>query len=101
MKLRPVPDPARKPYLFWCPGCDDAHVIYTAGPEPIWAVTGGIDSPTVQPDIAISLRGQLHCVITIKNGMIHYGDKSLHHLAGKTIPMIKFDYDPWSIGHDD
>ena len=36
-------------YMFWCPGCDEAHVV-----GPSWTFNGNFDQPTFTPSIKVT-----------------------------------------------
>ncbi len=95
-----------KDYLYWCPGCGDAHTIpATLAPkqEKFWEFNGNFESPTFSPSVrhyCIIPEGEKNpgqrttCHYFIQGGMIVYQNDCEHKLSGKTVPMenIPKDY---------
>lgn len=81
-------------YLFYCPGCDQVHAVWTDPkfPNPknkcVWSFNGDRYKPTFTP--SLDIKGQCHSIVT--NGNIYFCPDSVHHLAGQTveIPDISF-----------
>ena len=91
-----------RPYgwSFWCPGCNDRHVIPVEGTNG-WAFDGNVDSPTFSPSILVypaqclDEHGKSYttprCHSFIRRGQWEYCGDSTHALAGQTVPMIELD----------
>lgn len=107
--------------MFWCPGCDGAHMIkYGTGPGPRWGWNGDAERPTFTPSIMVrstkltekgkaaldawrkagypkqddafeSVPTICHSFVTA--GQIQFLGDCTHELAGKTVPLPDF---PWS-----
>ena len=40
--------------MFWCPGCDGAHLVYVGdGQGPRWGYNGNPDAPTFTPSVLV------------------------------------------------
>jgi len=90
-------------YLFICPGCDQAHHIFTTtgtklsnNKTPLWKFNGDVNKPTCTPSLSIKftqgleLEGTLkHCVCHsfIREGQIQYLNDCTHKLAGQTVAI--------------
>lgn len=87
--------------MFWCPGCDGAHVIYTGpGSGPRWGYNGDPDAPTFTPSILVSYNGRdagvdgappAVCHSYVTDGRIQFLADSTHALAGQTVDIPPFD----------
>lgn len=87
---------------FWCPGCDDLHMVSDA-----WQVTGAGESLTISPSVLVYERQKLinedlewgallapenktttpRCHSFVKSGQIQFLTDSTHSLAGKTVQL--------------
>lgn len=93
--------------MFWCPGCDEAHVI-----GPSWTFNGNFDRPTFQPSVLVTgvqkitdaeyekvMAGEkieprpLRCHSFVTDGQIHFLSDCTHASAGQTIALRAFDAD--------
>ena len=90
------PKSGRAGYMFWCPGCDVAHSIATAGsPGPTWTFDGNIEQPTFAPSLLCFTvdneekppKRETLCHLFVRAGQIEYLADSPHKLGGKTVPM--------------
>ena len=110
---------------FWCPGCDQAHVIPVASthnPGSNWGYNGNPDAPTFTPSILIRSGhyarpvDDVHpcwcstkdpdgedwgfgcgiCHSFVTDGQILFLGDCTHALAGQTVPIP-----PWPAGHGD
>lgn len=87
----------RSGLMWWCPGCECAHVIVTQrddGQEhPCWTYDANKEAPTFSPSILVSGGGtgkfgsEYRCHTFVRNGEIQYLGDCTHALAGKTVPM--------------
>ena len=94
-KLRSTPDGL----IFWCPGCDGAHVIKTVGSHA-WTYNGDPEFPTFSPSVLVSYNGTdagidgappAICHFFVNNGQMQFLTDCTHDLAGTTITMPDFD----------
>lgn len=72
--------------MHWCPGCEQAHMIYTQEPNHLgakWSFDGNVESPTFSPSINIIGR----CHYFIRAGLIEFCSDSKHALAGQTVAL--------------
>lgn len=87
---------------FWCPGCDDLHMVSEA-----WQVTGAGESLTISPSVLVYERQKLineglewdallapenkvttpRCHSFVRNGHIEFLNDSTHELAGQTVAV--------------
>lgn len=87
---------------FWCPGCDDLHMV-----SDDWQVTGSGETLTIQPSVLVYERQKLinedleghdllapwnktmapRCHSFVTNGHIQFLGDSTHKLAGQTVPL--------------
>lgn len=96
-------------FVFWCPGCQEHHGIWTKKRNhlgAVWSFNGDMQKPTFDPSLLI--RGKrpitpeeykaimagaqveipdLVCHSFIRNGQIQFLSDCTHALAGKTVPM--------------
>ena len=109
-------------YLFWCPGCEDAHAVNTAEPDnPKWTFNGNEERPTFSPSILVRTGhyvpghkgdecwctynaahpdnpapftcGVCHSFVT--DGKIQFLGDCTHSLAGKTVDLPEWDTNKW------
>lgn len=102
--------------MFWCPGCDGAHVVrHGEGPRPRWKWNGNAEKPTFSPSILVSGteltekgRADLDawraagcpkpapesfetvptvCHSFVTDGRIQFLSDCTHHLAGQTVDL--------------
>lgn len=81
-------------YFFWCPGCQECHVIGVKG-EVVderlgWAFTGDLKSPTFKPSYLTRTENR-RCHLFITDGQICYEEDCSHHLKGRNIDMVEWD----------
>lgn len=114
-KLRSVGDGAGRlvGYIFWCPGCDGAHAVYTALPgRPCWGFNGNVERPTFTPSLLVTWdhwvppatpenpnpgpQTKVHdvCHSFITDGRIQFLGDCTHKLAGQTVEIP-----PWPSDH--
>lgn len=91
--------------LFWCPGCDSAHVVHVGeGPGPRWGYNGDPEKPTFTPSIKVTWpanpnaahgfeewRKERICHSFVREGQIQFLGDCTHALAGQTVPLPPFD----------
>jgi hypothetical protein len=99
-------------YLFWCPGCQCAHGVWTTkqnGVGATWSFNGDMDKPTFNPSLLIRFTRDITdaehlqimsgvplnlpksvCHSFVRDGQIQFLSDCTHHLAGKTVPMEAF-----------
>ena len=92
--------------MFWCPGCDSAHVVaHGAGAGARWAWNGNAERPTFSPSIKVTYRhwvppaipGQPApasqtrvddiCHSFVTDGRIQFLGDCTHALAGQTVDI--------------
>ena len=99
--------------MFWCPGCDGAHMVMIGeGSGPRWGYNGNSDKPTFTPSIlvrgiepmtddqqALVMAGgeiqtrQTICHSFVTDGRIQFLGDCTHALAGQTVDIPPFDSD--------
>ena len=87
---------------FWCPGCDDLHMVSDA-----WQVTGSGETLTISPSVLVYERHKLinedlewdaliapenktttpRCHSFVRNGHIEFLSDCTHKLAGQTVRL--------------
>lgn len=93
---------------FWCPGCEEAHVVWHgAGPGPRWTWNGDADRPTFAPSVLVTgvkrltdeqhaawLRGEglpapvpSVCHSFVNDGRIQFLGDCTHALANQTVDL--------------
>lgn len=73
---------------FWCPGCDDAHVIAVAPSEDPWEWDGDTTEPTISPSILVQGGARnITCHSFIRGGRIEFLSDCTHELAGQTVEL--------------
>lgn len=89
--------------MFWCPGCDGAHMVKVSGDgPPLWGFNGDYEKPTLTPSILVTYNGKdagiddappAVCHSFVRDGAIQFLADCTHHLAGQTVPLKPFDED--------
>lgn len=87
--------------MFWCPGCDGAHAVWTGeGPGPRWTWNGDADRPTFSPSVLVTYNGPdagvggappAVCHFFVTDGRIAFCGDSTHALSGQTVDIPDFD----------
>jgi hypothetical protein len=105
--------------MFWCPGCDGAHMIrHGDGPRPSWSWNGNAEKPTFSPSILVRAteltekgRAALDawraagcprtgeafetvptvCHSFVIDGRIQFLGDCTHALAGQTVDLPEWD----------
>nr|WP_244656283.1 MULTISPECIES: DUF6527 family protein [unclassified Rhizobium] len=87
--------------LFWCPGCDGAHVVSIGeGAGPRWGFNGNYDAPTFTPSVLVTYNGSdagvgeappAICHSFVTDGKIQFLSDCTHSLAGQTVDIPDFD----------
>lgn len=107
--------------LFWCPGCDETHVIVDGGPNG-WTFNGDLEAPTFHPSVltggvqwdqeqypVMAQRAARHpgvpvgqrtvCHSFVTGGRIQFLGDSTHVLAGQTVDLPEWpDHGPGTAG---
>lgn len=91
---------------FWCPGCNEAHVIRArpggANANGFWGWDGNVDAPTFEPSILVTYNGDdagrdgappAICHSFVRAGQIRFLGDCTHALAGQTVPLPPFPGD--------
>ena len=100
--------------MFWCPGCDDAHVVTvgdTHNPGRNWGYNGNPEAPTFTPSILVKSGHYVpgwsadtcyceprpngddwgfNCVVChsfVNDGKIQFLGDCTHHLANQTVAL--------------
>lgn len=108
--------------MFWCPGCDEPHVVRVDGPAPSanWGYNHNPDAPTFTPSVLVRgghfaegrAGGDCWCTYEarfgnpppfsckichsfVTDGRIQFLDDSSHALAGQTVALPE-----WPFGRD-
>lgn len=77
---------------WWCPGCDQAHVIPTQGPQA-WGFNGSVESPTLMPSVlvhGVPAMGRPTCHSFVTDGKVQFLGDCTHPLAGQTVEIPPF-----------
>jgi len=79
---------------FWCPGCDDIHIVRCEVEEhPVWQWDGNVERPTFDPSVLVTyedLSGEgkhERCHSFVEDGQIRFLGDCSHPLAGQTVPI--------------
>ena len=93
-KLRSVDCNPGKGFMFWCPGCETAHLVRVEGTvKPAWNWDGNVESPSFDPSILVRVDwppdsgGLSVCHSFVKAGQIQFLSDCTHKLAGRTVPI--------------
>lgn len=92
----------------WCPACKEVHHFTIARPRsPNWAWDGNTEAPSFTPSMRISWGKQADPKCEVNGGICHYiltagvinfcGD-STHTMAGQSVALPDWPYDPGSYG---
>lgn len=79
--------------LFWCPGCQQLHGVWTETPNPVtgakWTWNGDLYVPTFSPSILLQGVNGSHfrCHSFVREGVIEFCQDSEHRMAGKKINL--------------
>jgi hypothetical protein len=76
-------------FVIWCPGCEEPHAIYTAGPTK-WAFNGNRERPTFTPSLLVHgdcRPGGYRCHSFITDGKIQFLNDCGHKLKGQTVEL--------------
>jgi Family of unknown function (DUF6527) len=85
-------------FVFWCPGCDEVHQIWTEGRgRANWDFDGNLENPTFSPSLLVTWKNWV-CHSFIKAGQIQFLSDCTHHLAGQTVPIADWPYGPGEFG---
>lgn len=80
----------RSAYFFWCPGCDDPHMVWVNEGSG-WTFNGDTTRPTFSPSLLVNgggvVPGTPVCHSFIRNGQIEFLSDCSHALAGQTVPI--------------
>lgn len=88
--------------MFWCPGCDGAHMVRVGeGPGPRWGYNGNPNAPTFTPSINVTYNGtdagklqndgrrapSSVCHSFVTDGRIQFLSDCTHELASQTVDL--------------
>lgn len=89
--------------LFWCPGCDGAHMIRVKqGEGPGWGYNGDPERPTFTPSVLVTYNGSdagkgdappAVCHSFVTDGRIQFLGDCTHALAGQTVDLPDYDWE--------
>lgn len=74
-------------WLFWCPGCDEAHQV-----SDKWDVID-VEAGTISPSVLVqgaNEHGRTVCHSFVTAGRIQFLDDCTHGLAGQTVDLPDF-----------
>jgi len=104
-------------YLFFCPGCECAHGVWTTNPNGMtgatWTFNDNMEKPTFNPSLLVrwdtweppvtpenmdefhknkweQTRVSNVCHSYVRDGMIQFLPDCTHKLAGQTVPLSEF-----------
>jgi hypothetical protein len=70
-------------YAFWCPGCNDVHVI-----NEKWEFDDNYDEPTIFPSILVEYGATgARCHLFVEKGYMRFLADTTHELTEQTVPM--------------
>ena len=91
---------------FWCPGCDEMHIVRVAPHPHAWGFNGNGDAPTFTPSVLVqgtkrmtddeharAMAGEelnlpkTVCHSFVTDGCIQFLSDCTHALAGQTVPL--------------
>lgn len=86
-------EPERWGIGFWCPGCDEPHMVNDG-----WVITGTLDLPTIQPSIRVTgvmgwddpRPSVCHSFVTA--GRIQFLQDCTHALKGQLVDLPEWPY---------
>ncbi|MFA6066883.1 MAG: DUF6527 family protein [Candidatus Babeliaceae bacterium] len=83
-------------FLFECPGCEHAHVVYVkeSAQKIAWDFNGDIDKPTFSPSILNKwTEGEAHkvCHCYIEDGKIQFLGDCTHELKNQTVELPEIE----------
>lgn len=87
--------------MFWCTGCDGAHMVGVSGPGPHWGYNGDPDKPTFSPSIKAEYNGPdageldddgnrvppAICHSFVRDGRSAFLSDCTHELAGQMVDL--------------
>lgn len=96
-------------FLFFCPGCKNAHsfsvgrgevrdgiVVYPQGGKQEWGFDGNMEKPTFTPSLLrYAHTGSPQCHLFLKNGILEFLSDCQHELAGKSVPLEPVSRTGW------
>lgn len=86
--------------MFWCPGCDGAHVVRVEGPGSHWGYNGDPERPTFTPSVLVTYNGRdagiddappAVCHSFVRDGRIQFLSDCTHAMAGQTVDLPPFE----------
>lgn len=100
-------------FLFFCPGCNECHVVYTGRRgAPTWAFNGDMDRPTFSPSVLVRTGRAVDptfiqedgdppevCHSFIRDGNIQFLADCSHEMAGRIVALPTID--KWYSGAGD
>jgi len=79
--------------IFWCPGCQGYHGVWTGKPNDLtganWSWNRDRVKPTFSPSILVNKGVNIgRCHSFVRDGMIQFLGDCDHNLKGQTVPLI-------------
>lgn len=84
-------------YGHYCPGCDEVHIIWTAGRNVQWAFNQDLIKPTFSPSVhyfepehmdeGVKIPQKTLCHYHIIDGEIRFCNDCDHALSGQNVPL--------------
>src|SRR4051812_17686046 len=102
MKIKPIEKPLKEygyiaaDYIFYCPGCNDHHGVWTTQKNKnsaIWSFNGDMNKPTFNPSLLLcwtdteSGNVEVVCHSFIRDGHIQFLGDCTHELKGQTVEL--------------
>ena len=91
--------------IFFCPGCSSAHVVNTSAHR--WDYNNNPVAPTFSPSILVTYNGRdagedgappAVCHSFVRDGQIQFLGDCTHTLAGQTVSLPEWPYEPGKYG---
>ena len=101
---------AKEHRAFYCPGCEEYHMVRVSGPQGAWGFNGDHDNPTFTPSVLVTgyerltdeeyarvlrkeevERRPLVCHSFVTDGRIQFLNDCTHRLAGQTLELPDLD----------
>lgn len=86
--------------VYYCPGCDDVHIIPVKNRDVIWNYNNDVNAPTLSPSIKATM-GKGICHHFVRNGEIQYLGDCTHAMKGTNVQLEPFCFSEWLKGTDE
>lgn len=95
--------------IFFCPGCRHTHSVNSHPQGPKWDYNNNPEKPTFSPSILVTTRWSDCededfrdkddvCHSFVRKGMIQFLGDCTHELAGQTVEIPEWPYEPGKYG---